>query len=319
MQLLFSHFAALQIPDGLDWEIVLTDNASTDGTVEWVQELVKVQDWRFNLKCIREEKPGLNHAREAGARAAKHDWILFCDDDNLLNPDYLEHWFEIVNNNPDLGAIGGQGILSDDLVRPDWFEKYSHSYALGPQASSSGILPRGSALYGAGLFVYKKQVLKWRDAGFQMIMSDRKGNSLASGGDLEWCYLLQLQGLSLYYDDKLVFVHHIRQDRLIWSYYIKLKQGIASGVALLEPYRFLILKGNAVFAFLLYQTGKTFMAQVIWYYQKLKLIIIPVGRLSDESLLGLQIVAAKASSYRKSYFRSVSGFFKLKKILNANI
>jgi hypothetical protein len=47
--------------------------------------------------------------------------------------------------------------------------------------------------------------------------------------------------------------------------------------------------------------------------------IIPVGRLSDESLLGLQIVAAKASSYRKSYFRSVSGFFKLKKILNANI
>ena len=42
MQRLFSHFAALRIPVGLEWQIVLTDNASTDGTLEWVEELVRV-------------------------------------------------------------------------------------------------------------------------------------------------------------------------------------------------------------------------------------------------------------------------------------
>jgi glycosyltransferase involved in cell wall biosynthesis len=319
MQRLFSHFAALRIPVGLDWEIILTDNASTDGTVEWVEELVSVQDWRFNLKCICEEKPGLNHAREAGARAACHDWILFCDDDNLLRPDYLERWYEIVDSYPGLGAIGGQGVLGDDLVRPDWFDKYSHSYALGSQATSSGMLPQGSALYGAGLFIFKKPVLQWMDAGLQLMMSDRKGNSLASGGDLEWCYLLQLQGFRLYYDERLVFVHQIRQDRLIWSYYIKLKQGIASGVALLEPYRFLLLKGNSAISFLLHQTFKTLMAQVVWYNQKLKLKFMSVNRLSDESSLGIQILAEKASSYRRFYSTSISGFVNLKKILNAKV
>jgi glycosyltransferase involved in cell wall biosynthesis len=319
MQQLFAHFAALNIPAGLEWEIILTDNASTDGTVEWVKELIRTQDWRFNLKCICEEKPGLNHARESGARAASHDWILFCDDDNLLQPDYLERWYEVVNTNPDLGAIGGQGILGDDVVRPDWFEKYSHSYALGPQASSSGILPKGSALYGAGLFVFKKPVLQWMDAGLQLMMSDRKGNSLASGGDLEWCYLLQLKGFRLYYDERLVFVHQIRQDRLVWPYYLKLKQGIASGVALLEPYRFLLLKGNSAIAFIWHQTFKTLMAQVIWYNQKIKLKFMPADRLSNESSLGLQILAAKATSYWRFYTTSLSGFVNLKKILNAKV
>jgi glycosyltransferase involved in cell wall biosynthesis len=319
MQPLFTHFAALKISDGLEWEIVLIDNASTDGTVEWVQELVKVNDWKIRLKCIREEKPGLNYARETGARAASHDWILFCDDDNLLHSDYLEHWYSIVNNNQGLGAIGGQGILSDDIVSPNWFEKYSHSYALGPQASSSGILPKGSALYGAGLFIFKKHILKWMDAGFHLIMSDRKGNSLASGGDLEWCYLLQMQGFRLYYDEKLVFEHRIRQERLTWAYYMKLKQGIASGIALLEPYRFLLLKGNAFFSFVCYLTVRTIMAQLVWLKQEISFLLKPVGNQNDEMKLGLQTVAAKAYSYRKFYCRSVSGFFNLKKILDAKI
>jgi hypothetical protein len=46
---------------------------------------------------------------------------------------------------------------------------------------------------------------------------------------------------------------------------------------------------------------------------------MPVGRLSDESSLGLQILAAKASSYRRFYSTSISGFVNLKKILNAKV
>ena len=310
---LFTHFAALNIPYGLEWEIILADNASTDGTAEWVKELNQNYDWQLNFKIIKEEKPGLNHAREAGARAAKYDWILFCDDDNWLDPDYVFHWYNVVNNCPDVGAVGGQARLGDLDDVPLWVSKYGHSYALGPQANHTGYLPKGAALYGAGLFIKKSPVLDMLDNGFKWVMTDRKGNSLSSGGDLEWCYLLQLNGYKLYFEEQMTFVHAIKPDRFNWSYYLKLKRGIASGVALLEPYRFLLLHGTTTMNFFIFLLSKFLLAQFIFTKQFLLQLFRSAVRSNDEQQLGLIIVDAKARSYRSSFYNALKHFRFLKK------
>ena len=316
---LFTHFASLKIPAEFDWEIVLVDNASTDGTGEWVNELYQTNDWHFKLVKISEKKPGLNHARETGARTASFEWILFCDDDNWLEPDYLLHWYNIVNQFTDVGAVGGQGVLRNLNNLPAWVNKFGHSYALGPQASHIGYLPLGAALYGAGLFIKKSPVLNMLDNGFDWVMTDRKGNTLASGGDLEWCFLVQLNGYKLYYHDQMRFVHAIRSDRFNWSYYLKLKKGIASGAALLEPYKFLLLEGSSCPGFIVYLFGKLIMAQLVNIKQYLFHLITPAFRQTDDQQLGVLIVQVKASSYRKGFVKAVKHFRSLKKFTIANL
>ena len=316
---LFKHFTMLTIPAELEWEIVLTDNASTDGTVEWVKELLRINDWNLNTKIVREVKPGLNHAREAGARAAKIEWIIFCDDDNLLDPVYVAQWYKIVQRYTDLGAVGGQGRLDNTDDLPGWVSKYSHSYALGPQAKQSGYLPTGSALYGASLFIRKSPVLKMIDNGYKWVMTDRRGNSLASGGDLEWCFLLQLNGFKLYYEESMIFIHAIKPERFTWSYYLQLKRGIASGVALLEPYRFLLLHGKSTLYFLNYFFVRMLMAQIVFLKHYFNELLSASMRKTDEQQLGLLIVQTKAKSYRSLFFQSFAHFRLLKKYPLANL
>lgn len=71
-------------------------------------------------------------------------------------------------------------------------------------------------------------------------MSDRTGNSLSSGGDVELCYLLQLAGYEIWFDQGLKFFHWMPNSRINWSYYLKLKKGIVSGSARLFSYSCLL-------------------------------------------------------------------------------
>lgn len=68
------------------------------------------------------------------------------------------------------------------------------------------------------------------------MMSDRTGNNLSSGGDVEWCYLLQLAGYEIWFDQGLKFLHWMPNSRINWSYYLQLKKGIVSGSARLFSY-----------------------------------------------------------------------------------
>ena len=309
---LLTHIAALETPTGLDWELVLVDNASTDGTSEWVKELMSAQSWDFKLNIIQELRPGLNHARVTGARTAHHPWILFCDDDNLLHADYLVHWNNVLLLNNNIGAVGGRGLIETDAPLPDWFQQFSHSYALGPQANQSGIMPKGSALYGAGLFIYKQPLLELFDKGFQVVMSDRKGKSLASSGDLEWCYLIQLLGYRIYYEDKLIFRHKINSGRLTWAYYILLKRGIASGVGLLAAYRFALDKHNSNSFFVLYYIREMIISTLIHFNARIKSRFKLRNKQREIEELGLEIVKYKAASFQKNMMKAFSHYRQLK-------
>ena len=147
-----------------------------------------------------------------------------------------------------------------------------------------------------------------------MIMSDRESGKLTSGGDLEWCYLLQLSGLKLYYDDRLIFHHKLDAIRLTWDYYKRLKAGIASGVGLLEPYHFIFKNdSDTAFSFLIHYIINLLKSLLVLTFFSLKTKLY----LNYKSDLGLIILKSKAFSYCVNIRRAYMHYKQIKKIFGA--
>lgn len=220
-----------------EYEILVVDNASSDGT----GDLVRTSLASFlsgNWRVIQEEKPGLLNARLAGLRAARYGWVLFCDDDNVLFSDFLYQSHRIITQSPGIGVLGGLGIPEFLGPRPDWFDRYSSSYAVGPQQVENLYGKRLVHVYGACSIYRKKPLLKLFKKGFKPVLSGRKGNEMSAGDDVEWCWLIQLLGLKVAYSSELQFKHLIPKSRLTWEYYIRLKKGISGSAGLLSAYNY---------------------------------------------------------------------------------
>lgn len=253
----------------IPFEVLLVDNASSDGTADYVHNFSKLRDHNSIIRIISEKEPGLSSARIRGIKESRFSLILFCDDDNWLAPDYLEIGKNIFDSHPKLGVLGGEGIAEFESSKPDWFDQYSHSFAVGDLGMKSGILPRGSAVYGAGCFFRKSALDKLLKMGWSSILSDRKGNTLSSGGDVELCYAIQLMDYSVGFENRLKFRHFLEEKRMNWEYYIKLKEGIASSFPLLDIYRYL-LNGKEDKKEFLSHIQKT-LFQINWAIVKLRL------------------------------------------------
>jgi GT2 family glycosyltransferase/glycosyltransferase involved in cell wall biosynthesis len=87
---------AEELPDGVALlvaagaqDVVIVDNASTDATPEVAAELA--QRFPGIVRVVEEPQAGLSHARNAGAAAAKHELLVYVDDDARVAPGWLEH------------------------------------------------------------------------------------------------------------------------------------------------------------------------------------------------------------------------------------
>lgn len=85
-----------------DFEAIVVDNGSSDGTARIVTELAAT-DPRFRLE--REERPGVSRARNHGIDLAAGEWVLFLDADDTLEPEVLEVLAEAAAASPDAGVV----------------------------------------------------------------------------------------------------------------------------------------------------------------------------------------------------------------------
>ncbi|MCU1449800.1 MAG: glycosyl transferase family 2 [Acidimicrobiales bacterium] len=69
--------------DGSPWELVVSDNGSTDGTPECVERWAD----RLPVRVVdASRRPGPGHARNVGVAAARGRSILMCDADDVVAP-----------------------------------------------------------------------------------------------------------------------------------------------------------------------------------------------------------------------------------------
>ncbi len=106
-----------------DFELVVVDDHSTDGTLALARSLEKEFD---NLTVIAlPANSGVSAARNAGLDAARGSWISFIDSDDQYLPAFLETLHAATGPDVDM-VVGGRVI-----VQPDGTEANAASRALG--------------------------------------------------------------------------------------------------------------------------------------------------------------------------------------------
>ncbi len=217
------------VPNNFDWEVIVVDNASTDGTSEYIRCFWEECDVKIKLNIIHEEKPGLIYARISGVKVAKGDIIVFCDDDNWLDFNYVYNAYNIMMSNKKIGALGGEGIgvTDDDSSFPYWWniDGNCNNFAVGKQFPYSGNANKRGYLWGAGLVSRNFILKRVFDEKFPFMMVGRSGKLVLSGEDSEICYRIRLLGFDLYYNENLKYKHYMPKNRLTDEYLSYLLQG----------------------------------------------------------------------------------------------
>ena len=230
------HLAKQHVPAELHWEIVLVDNNSRDGSADVARDIWNGLQSSIDFKITYESNPGLSNAREKGVQESRYDFLLFCDDDNWLDPTYVYRAFQIMRENPRIGALGGHSRLTLDPAKiPDWFYQHQEGYAVGKQGSKTGDVTDRGWLWGAGIVLRRSAYLK-AYAKVPALLSGRKGSALTSHEDVEICKRFIMMGYRLHYSEDLFLLHDIQPERLTVAYCERLIEGKKIGYHILELY-----------------------------------------------------------------------------------
>lgn len=221
------------------WELVLVDNASHPA----VDPATLADVWPDNGRRILEAVPGLTRARIAGLRATAGEQVVFVDDDNVLAADYLAESIRLLDTHPTVGAAGGRSRPSFERPPPPWTEEFFGLLGLrdlgeAPQIEAGvraqpGVrvdYPRCAPI-GAGLVLRRVAAQPWlerleREGGGNVLVPDRRGDALTSGGDNDLVFSLVRAGFGVGYFPSLVLTHLIPTRRLEPAYLGRLNRGI---------------------------------------------------------------------------------------------
>jgi len=234
-----AHLAAQQAPEGLEWEVILIDNNSTDGTADLARSL-----WPANapapLRVVPETQIGTTAARCRGIAEARYEFVTLVDDDNWVCPEWVRLVAEVMQTHPEIGACGGLNEAVCEGEPPAWFVEFKKSYVIGPQAEEGGFMTEEwASLWGAGLSIRWSAWEQLLSHGWRHLLGGRLGANLSGCDDLEVSYALRFAGWQLWYEPRMRLQHFLPARRLRWPYLRRLhRAGGASGVGL-DPYSFL--------------------------------------------------------------------------------
>jgi glycosyltransferase involved in cell wall biosynthesis len=116
----------LRVPPGLRWELVVVDNGSSDATTDVALGFSS----QLPLRLVREETPGLSHARNRGVSEARGRYICWTDDDVLIDPDWLAAYAAAFERHPGAVVFGGRIIPVLESPSPRWFARLANEWPL---------------------------------------------------------------------------------------------------------------------------------------------------------------------------------------------
>jgi glycosyltransferase involved in cell wall biosynthesis len=220
------------------WEYIIVDNNCDDAL-----EQTELND-RQNLpmRILRESCPGLAAARRRGIREASADLLVMVDDDNILDPDYLETALAIARSETALGAFGGvvRPHLETGVVR-----KWQHRLLgyLGVRDFGQSVITSNQDHWGewepigAGMVVRKEVADKFIDLIDNIPLANRlghNGNSLLAGDDSLIARAAYRVGYSCSYQPRLKLTHFIKRPRMRIPYLVRLLFGQGRSTVILN-------------------------------------------------------------------------------------
>ncbi|MCL4415806.1 MAG: glycosyltransferase family 2 protein, partial [Actinobacteria bacterium] len=219
------------------WQVIVVDNASSDGSVEAVKEKYKVKiatdsssprnDMMVEL-VENKENLGFAAGNNEGVKFAKAPVILFLNPDTVVGKDTIQKSLEVLLSNPDFGALGCKVELPDG--RMDYSCHRGFPTPWNSLAYFSGLakkFPRSSLFSGytaSYLDINKPHEVDCISGVFLMVRKIT-GESIGfwdkdyffNGEDIEFCYSLKQKGWKIYYYPDVKIVHYKGSSSGLWS------------------------------------------------------------------------------------------------------
>ncbi|MHC4573004.1 MAG: glycosyltransferase family 2 protein [Planctomycetota bacterium] len=96
-----------------EFEVVVVDNASTDGTVEAARK-----DFPEVITIVNSENRGFATANNHGIERSKGEYILFLNPDTIVQPFSLDVLVDFLDDNRDVGACGPKLLNNNGTTQP---------------------------------------------------------------------------------------------------------------------------------------------------------------------------------------------------------
>ena len=217
----------LHPPQGT-WELLIVNNASSDGTGAWLAQ----GGWqRMGIDCrvVQENRLGVAHARNRALTEAKGEYVVFLDDDETPESDWLVNLEQVIDfHHP--AAIGGRIRALLPNGRPDWLTDellgFLGELNYGPEERA---LTETSTPIFTGNAVFQRQTVL--DAGGFDVNLGRRGNIQSGGEDTELYRRLINLKKTVRWAPQAIIHHRIEPWKLRRTYFLQLhfRQGRMEG------------------------------------------------------------------------------------------
>lgn len=228
------HIKEQVVDANIPWEVIMVDNASDDNTFEVMSNN---GDITIPWKTLSQPRKGVVYARLLGIETAKYEFLLFVDDDNWMEPYWVQRVHEIFLAHPKIGMFAGYNEGVCEVPPPPWFEPYKVAYAIGSQGNgTSDITKSRGYVWGAGMAFRKSIYSLVKQCGFKPILTGGVGKKLSRGEDSELCYAYIAAGYQIWYFEDMKLRHYMPETRLRWTYIVALCRGFGESHFVFEIY-----------------------------------------------------------------------------------
>jgi GT2 family glycosyltransferase len=186
-----------------DLEVIVVDNASSDGSVQYLRTTYP------DIKLLPlSENSGFAKANKEGLKAAHGNYIMLFNNDIEANKDCIKNLYEAMNAHPDVGICASKMIVyGQDTIDSagDGFITSLKGYKRG-EGLPSGLYNSEEYIFGAcaGAALYRRKMLDeigFLDEDFFLIHEDSDFNFRA-----------QLSGWKTFYVPSAVVYHKVRSS-----------------------------------------------------------------------------------------------------------
>ena len=202
--------AGQRIPEGLEFEVIVVDNNSTDSTRQTVQQAQDSLSIPM-LKYEFEKAQGLSYARNHGISCASGEIIAFTDDDVSVAEDWI---YEIVKGmkEHDCEACGGYIGPVWEKKPPEWLTETFHGFLAVRTAGGAPrqVFENEDLPFGANM-AFRKEVFE-RVGSFNTGLG-RKGSVLSGCEETDLLERIIKSGGAIYYLPEARVYHHIEPYR----------------------------------------------------------------------------------------------------------
>jgi len=144
---------ALTLPASMQWELLVVDNGSHDDTAT----SLRTYAGRLPVRMLAESRIGLSYARNRAIAEARGVYIVWIDDDVIVDPDWLRAYAEAFRAWPDAAFFGGPIVPAFEGTPPRWLQSalphVDNAYAARDLGNAPVPLTRETLPFGANFAV----------------------------------------------------------------------------------------------------------------------------------------------------------------------